>query len=249
MIKTIWETIIYEPLYNALVFILQYVPGHYAWVGVVLLTIVIRVLLFPVYQKIIKSQKALKEIQPKVKEIQEKYKNDKQALGLKVMELYREKKVNPFSMIGYLVFVQIPIFLGLYFVFAKGLVHHEGVLYSFVAFPESVNTFLFNIDLMVKGSFAIAFFAGVAQFLHSRNTMALQADIPPRKEGELPNFQDELQRSLRFQTLYFIPILITVTAFYFPAAIGLYWIVNSLFSIGQEKYVQGLDKEKTMSSI
>lgn len=243
MIKTIWETTIYEPLYNGLVFILNYVPGNYAWVGIIVLTIFIRVLLFPVYQKIIKTQKALKEIQPQIKEIQEKYKNDRQSLGIKIMEVYREKKVNPFAMIGYLLFVQVPIFLGLYFVFAKGLVHHTGSLYSFIHFPEAVNTFFFNIDLMLKGSFVVAILAGLAQYFHSRNTLALQPAIPARKQGEMPNFQDELQRSLRFQTLYFIPILITVTAYYFPAAIGLYWIVNSLFSIGQEKYVQMKDKK------
>lgn len=243
MIKTIWETIVYEPLYNTLVFILNYIPGYYAWIGIVVLTILIRVLLFPVYQKIIKTQKALKEIQPQIKEIQEKYKNDKQVLGVKIMEVYREKKVNPFSMIGYLLFVQIPIFLGLYFVFAKGLVHHEGALYSFIHFPETVNTLLFNIDLMVKGSFVIAILAGLAQYFHSRNTLSLQPVIPQRKQGEMPNFQDELQRSLRFQTLYFIPVLITVTAYYFPAAIGVYWIVNSLFSIAQEKFVQNKDKK------
>lgn len=243
MIKTIWETIIYEPLYNTLVFILNFVPGNYAWVGIIVLTILIRILLFPVYQKIIKSQKALKEVQPLVKEIQEKYKNDKQTLGIKIMEVYKEKKVNPFSMIGYLLFVQVPIFLGLYFVFSKGLVHHTGALYSFIHFPEIVNTFFFNIDLMVKGSFVIAILAGAAQYFHSRSTLALQPIVPARKQGEIPNFQDELQRSLRFQTLYFIPILITVTAFYFPAAIGLYWIVNSLFSIAQEKFVQMKDKK------
>lgn len=243
MIKTIWETIIYEPLYNTLVLILNYVPGNYAWVGIIALTILIRVLLFPVYQKIIKSQKALKEVQPLVKEIQEKHKNDKQTLGIKIMEVYKEKKVNPFSMIGYLLFVQVPIFLGLYFVFSKGLVHHTGALYSFIHFPEVVNTFFFNIDLMIKGSFVIAILAGTAQYFHSRNTLALQPTVPERKKGEMPIFQDELQRSLRFQTLYFIPILITVTAFYFPAAIGLYWIVNSLFSIGQEKFVQMKDKK------
>jgi len=243
MIKTIWETIIYEPLYNTLVFILNFVPGNYAWVGIIVLTILIRILLFPVYQKIIKSQKALKEVQPLVKEIQKKYKNDKQTLGIKIMEVYKEKKVNPFSMIGYLLFVQVPIFLGLYFVFSKGLVHHTGALYSFIHFPEIVNTFFFNIDLMVKGSFVIAILAGAAQYFHSRSTLALQPIVPARKQGEMPNFQDELQRSLRFQTLYFIPILITVTSFYFPAAIGLYWIVNSLFSIAQEKFVQMKDKK------
>lgn len=238
MIKNIWETIIYEPLYNALALILDTVPGHYAWVAVVLLTITIRIVLFPIYQKMIKSQKALKEAQPIIKELQEKYKTDKQTLATKVMEVYRDKKVNPFTMIGYLLFVQIPIFLGLYFVFAKGLVGHQGYLYSFVQFPETINPFLFNIDLLTKGSLVIALLAGAAQFLHGRNTLALQPEIPKRKEGEMPNFQDELQRSLRFQTIYFIPVLITVTAYFFPAAIGLYWIVNSTFSIVQERFIK-----------
>lgn len=238
MIKNIWETLIYEPLYNALVFILHSIPGHYAWLGVVILTLTIRVLLFPIYQKMIKSQKALKETQPIIKELQEKYKNDRQVLATKVMEVYKDKKVNPFSMIGYLLFIQVPIFLGLYYVFAKGLVSHQGALYSFTQFPDTINTFFFNIDLLVKGSFVIAIFAGMAQFFHGRNTLALQPDVPARKEGEAPNFQDELQRSLRFQTTYFIPVLITVTAYFFPAAIGLYWIINSLFSIVQEKLIQ-----------
>lgn len=238
MIKTIWETSIYEPLYNTLVFILDKIPGHYAWVAVIVLTVFIRVLLFPVYQRIIKSQKALREVQPIIKEIQEKYKNEKQVVATKVMEVYKDKKVNPFSMIGYLVFVQIPIFLGLYYVFAKGLILHQGVLYSFISFPETINTFFFNIDLLVKGSFAIALLAGLAQYIHSKNTLTLQPEVPKRIQGATPNFQDELQRSLRFQTLYFIPILIIVTSYYFPAAIGLYWIVNSIFSIAQEKFVQ-----------
>ncbi len=244
MIKTIWETVIYEPMYNALVFFLNHIPGHYAWIAIILLTVLIRVLLFPVYQRIIKSQKALREAQPVIKELQEKYKNDKQVLAVKVMEVYKDKKVNPFSMIGYLLFVQIPIFLGLYYVFAKGLVHHEGALYSFVHFPETINTFFFNIELLVKGSFVIALLAGAAQYIHSKNTLTLQPEIPARVQGVMPNFQDELQRSLRFQTLYFIPILITVTAYYFPAAIGLYWIVNSLFSIAQEKFVQRTQRSK-----
>ncbi len=238
MIKTIWETTIYEPIYNLLVFILTHIPGHYAWIAVVVLTIIIRVLLFPVYQRIIRTQKVLRDVQPEIKQIQEKYKSDRQALALKVMEVYKTHKVNPFSTIGYLIFVQIPVFLGLYFVFARGLVHHEGALYSFVSFPETVNTFFFNIDLMITGSVAIAFLAGVAQYFHSRNTLSLQPEIPPRKKDEMPSFQDELQRSLRFQTLYFIPVLITVTAYFFPAAIGLYWVVNSVFSIAQEKFVQ-----------
>lgn len=238
MIKTIWETTIYEPLYNLLVFILTFVPGHYAWVGVVLLTIIIRFLLFPVYQRIIRTQTILREIQPEIKDIQEKYASDRQVLPIKLMEVYKKNKVNPFSIFGYLLFIQIPIFLGLYFVFARGLVHHEGALYSFVSFPEVVNTFFFNIDLMLSGSVIMALAAGIAQYVHGRSTISLQPEIPARKEGEMPKFQDELQRSLRFQTMYFIPLLVAGTAYYFPAAIGLYWVVNSLFSITQERFVQ-----------
>jgi YidC/Oxa1 family membrane protein insertase len=237
MIKTIWETIVYEPLYNALVFILQYTPGHYAWIGIIGLTFFMRLVLFPFYQNMIRTQKVLREIQPELKAIQEKYKNNRAELGLKVMEVYKTHKVNPFSMIGFLIFIQIPVFLGLYFVFSKGLINHEGALYSFVQFPEAVNTLFLGMNLLDAKIIPIALLAGVAQYIHSRQTVAKQPPAKERVKGEMPSFGDELQRSLQFQTLYFIPVLITVTAYFFPAAIGLYWIVNSVISIGQEKLI------------
>lgn len=236
MITSIWNTVVYEPLYNALAFILSH-TGGYAWIGVVLLTVIIRLILFPLYQNMIRTQKKLRDIQPILKELQEKYKDDRAQLGMKSLEVYKTHKVNPFSMIGFLLFIQIPIFLGLYFVFAKGLIVHDGYLYSFISFPGVVNPFFFNIDLLVKGSIVIALLAGVAQYIHSRHSLSLQPELPERKKDEAPSFSDELQRSLRFQTLYFIPILITITAYFFPAAIGLYWIVNSVFSISQERFV------------
>lgn len=236
-ISSTWHTIVYEPLYNALAFILTHTPNHYAWVGIVLLTLIIRIVLFPFYQKMIRTQKTLRDIQPEIKEIQEKYKSDKAQLGLKVMEVYKKHKVNPFSMFGFLIFIQIPVFLGLYFVFSKGLVLHEGALYSFIQFPEVVNNAFLGMDLMALKVVPIALLAGLAQYIHGRQTAAKQPTVAPRVVGVTPSFSDELQRSLQFQTLYFIPVLITVTAYFFPAAIGLYWIVNSLVSIGQEKLV------------
>lgn len=235
MISNIWHTVVYEPLYNALAFILTYTPGHYAWVGIVVLTLIIRLILFPFYQKMIRTQKVMRDIQPELKILQEKYKDNRSELGLKTMAMYKENKVNPFSMFGFLLFIQIPVFLGLYFVFSKGLVNHEGFLYSFISFPETVNNFFLGMDLMATKVIPIAFLAGLAQYVHGRQTAVRQPVLKPRKKGEAPSFGDELQRSLQFQTLYFIPVLITVTAYFFPAAIGLYWIVNSFVSIGQEK--------------
>ena len=141
-------------------------------------------------------------------------------------------------MFGFLIFIQIPVFLGLYFVFSKGLVSHEGALYSFIHFPDVVNSTFLGMDLMALKVIPIALLAGLAQYIHGRQTTAKQPKVAARVEGAVPSFSDELQRSLQFQTLYFIPVLITVTAYFFPAAIGLYWIVNSVVSIGQEKLIK-----------
>ncbi len=236
-ISSTWHTIVYEPLYNILAFILSHTPGHYVWVGIISLTLLIRIILFPFYQKMIRTQKVLRDIQPEIKEVQEKYKDDRAQLGLKVMEVYKKYKVSPFSMFGFLLFVQLPIFIGLYKVFSQGLVHHQGFLYSFIHFPSVVNNIFLGMDLMLPKMLPIAILAGLAQYVHGRQTAAKQPKVVARVQGTTPSFSDELQRSLQFQTLYFIPLLIGVTSYFFPAAIGLYWIVNSLVSIGQEKLV------------
>ncbi len=119
-ITAIFHAILYQPLFNALVLLYQYFPGHDFGIAVIILTVLIRILLYPLMFQSIKSQKILAELQPKIQEIQNKYKNDKEKQTKATMELYQKEKINPFG--GCLpLLIQLPILIALFQVFSKGL--------------------------------------------------------------------------------------------------------------------------------
>ena len=114
MIGEIFNQFLYQPLFNVLIFFYNVIPGHDLGVAIILVTLLIRVVLFPLSKKGIKSRKALEELQPKIKEIQNKHK-DKEERARQMMTFYKENKVNPAS--GCLpLLVQLPIFIALYWV-------------------------------------------------------------------------------------------------------------------------------------
>ena len=93
----LFHTILYQPLFNALIFLYQYLSFHDLGIAIILLTIVIRLVLFPLFYKGAKDQAILQRLAPKIKEIQTNHKNDKQKQAKAMMDLYRQHKVNPFS--------------------------------------------------------------------------------------------------------------------------------------------------------
>ncbi|MHB1117971.1 MAG: YidC/Oxa1 family membrane protein insertase, partial [Minisyncoccota bacterium] len=134
-----FSTFFYQPLYNALVFLVSVVPGSNVGVSIILLTVGVRSVLLPFSHKSVVSQAKMREIAPHIEKLKEKHKDDKQEQARKMMELYREYGINPFSGLLLLI-IQLPIIFALYFVFFKGLPHlNEGHLYSFVHLPETVN--------------------------------------------------------------------------------------------------------------
>src|SRR3989344_3474707 len=136
---TIFNIFLYRPLFNFLVIIYNYVPGHDFGIAIIILTLIIRVIIYPISVKALNSQKALQKLQPKLQEIQQKYKDDKEKQGVETLELYRKEKINPFSGL-FLALVQFPILIALYNVFWNGLNAKELVhLYSFVLNPENIN--------------------------------------------------------------------------------------------------------------
>lgn len=223
-----FNTILYKPLFNALVLIYEYVPGKDFGVAVIILTLITRFLLYPLMMKSIKSQKIMAELQPKLKEIQEKYKNDKEKQTKEMMELYKREKFNPLGGCLPLLF-QLPILIALYRVFWRGL--SDGSmekLYSFVPDPGVINPMFLGLINLSEPNFVLAIIAGIAQFFQTK-TMT----VKNKKEEDKGQFANMMQK----QMLYFFPIITVIILFKMPAAIGLYWIVTALFSIWQQKLV------------
>lgn len=240
MIGDIFHTGVYIPLYNALIWILS----HASWIdmglAVIALTVIVKLILFPLSIKAARTQRLMKELEGPMKEIREKY-TDRQEQGQKMLELYREKSVNPFS--GFLVlFIQLPVILGLYFVFLKGGLPevHVHDLYSFVAAPEKVNMLFLGLVDMAGKSYVLAALAGITQFFQARLAMPT---LTPR--GDTPSFQEDFARTLQLQMRYVLPVVIVVVAYIASAAVALYWITSNIFAIGQELYVKKrLDQEQ-----
>ncbi len=133
--SNLFHEILYRPLFNALIFLYQYFSFHDLGIAIILLTIILRLILFPLFHKGAKDQAILQRLAPKIKEIQTNHKNDREKQSKALLDLYRQHKVNPFS--GFLLLlVQLPILIALYRVFLNGFsVETLSNLYSFISSP------------------------------------------------------------------------------------------------------------------
>jgi len=227
-IISFFEITLYQPFFNGLILLYQYLPGHDFGIAIITLTVLIKLVLYPLGSKAIRSQKALSGLQPKVKELQKKYKDDKEKQGRAVMELYKKEKINPLS--GCLpMLIQLPVLITLFWVFRTfegGLDSSELMaLYPFVSQPEINTQFLGLVDL-VKPSIYLAFLAGIAQFFQTR--MNIPQVSSNKNKGS--DFASNMQKQMK----YFFPIFTVFILLRLPAAIGLYWITTTLFTIIQQ---------------
>lgn len=219
----IFNEFLYRPLYNILILVYNLIPGRDFGVAIITLTIFVRLILMPLSIKGLVSQKNIARIQPKLKEVQEKYKNDKETLSRETMALYKEHKVNPLS--GCLpLIIQIPILFALYKAFTTGLKPESlTFLYGFVKNPGAINHVVFHIFDLTKRSPAMAILAGALQWVQSKKTNLQQT----------PG-QNEAMASMNKQMLYFFPIFIIIIAWNLPLGLTLYWVVTTLFSIFEQ---------------
>jgi len=232
LLISVFNLILYQPLFNALILLYQYLPGQDFGIAVIALTILIRLLLYPLMAQSIKSQRALAELQPKMKEIQENFKNDKEKQAKEMMGLYKREKINPLG--GCLpLLVQLPILFALFRVF---LAFQNGldpaqltVLYPFVPFPDIPEEPMFlGLMNLAHPNLILAVLAGICQFFQVK--MANPRVKKVKTSNQMAKFPEMMQK----QMLYFFPIFIVFILLRLPAAIGLYWIITSLFSIGQQ---------------
>lgn len=234
MIGSIFNVLIYNPFYNGFIFLIKIIPGGDVGVAVILLTFFVKLALFPTAIKSIKTQIKMRDIEPRMNAIKEKYKDDKATQAMHIMNLYKQEDINPFSSF-LMLFIQIPVIFGLYFVFIRGGLPsiHTEILYSFNAAPQYISMIFLGFLDLSKKNLILALLAGATQFA--------QAQIltpPSQPKSEKPSIREDLARSMSMQMKYVFPVIITVIASRFPAAVALYWVTSNLFSIGQELYVR-----------
>src|SRR3989338_9059785 len=161
MLGDIWNLLLYKPLLNVLALLVSIVPGGDVGLAIIVLTLLVKIALFPLSQRSIESQAKMNLLAPELKKIKASG-GSKEEQAKKTFELYKEHKTNPFSGC-LLVIIQIPIIFALYYVFYKGLNFESGMLYSFIHPPENVNMFFFGVLDIGGKSLLLAILAGVSQ--------------------------------------------------------------------------------------
>ena len=222
----LYQVIFYRPVLNLLVFFYETIAGHDFGVAIILVTLLIRLVLFPLFHKSAKHQMILQRLQPKIREIQKTHKDDKEKQSQALMDLYKEHGVNPFlSFI--LLLVQLPILIALYQIILSGLSAggFHG-LYSFIITPPVLNTLFLHIVNLRQRSLILVIIAAIAQYAQAK--LAIY-----QAPGHVLSPAEKMARQM-----VFIGPLVTIFVFYaLPAAVGLYWIASSVFSIIQQLIV------------
>lgn len=237
-LRALLATVFYAPILNFFIALLIYIPGHSLGLAIVAITIVVRlILLVPQHQMMVSARK-MQEIQPKVKHIQEKHKGDQAKLGMELMELYKMEQVNPLGSCLPLL-IQTPILIVLYWVLTS-IQDHSNFYYIYNIFThfdiQNINPIFLGVDLLAIGGLigvGLSLLVGAAQYLQIWLSQRGRKDQP---KGEVdPNSLMPDPELMNKFMLYGLPVMITVSTFFFPLGVGLYWFIGTLFMLVQQQ--------------
>lgn len=259
----IFFSLLTQPMINILTFLYYLIPD--LGVGIILLTLIIKIVLFPINWKSIKYQKEMKTIQEKVNDIKTRV-TDKEQQAIEIMNLYKKEKINPFSSCLPLI-IQLVVLIALIKAlngFMVGEISTSSITYQI---KDVIYPFISNLvgDLNIKyvafGAFdltkkaidgsvysffgiALAVIAGIAQFLQTKM-------MTPSTTANNSNNQDkesQITGALNKQMLYVFPALTVWMGLSFPIGITLYWVASTIFSIIQQGIILHIDKKNNRSS-
>ncbi|HJP96888.1 MAG TPA: YidC/Oxa1 family membrane protein insertase [Candidatus Saccharimonadales bacterium] len=267
-----FTTLIVQPIFNVLVFIYAMLPGHNFGLALILFTIIIRLLMWPLVKKQLHQVKVMRKIQPELRKIKAATKGDRQKESVMTMALYKEYGVNPFGSIG-LTLLQLPILLGLYSGLNK-LVHDQHAIFSF-AYPflqnfswmqhisHNIHAFdatLFGVvDLtrsavgahglywpaliIVTGSAIVQFFQSKQLTPTDKEARKLRDILKGAGDGKQAD-QSEVNAAISRTTIYFLPAMIFLFTINIASALSLYWLVGGLVAFIQQSIILREDKEE-----
>ncbi len=229
---SIFHDTLVQPLFNLLIWLYTILPGADIGFAIIALTIVVKLVLWPLTHKSLTSQKALRKIQPQIKELQTKHKGNKEVLAKEMMALYAAEKVNPASSCLPLL-IQLPILFALYRVLSAGLTDANLMdLYSFVSNPEHINVIFIGLIDLSKRSIPLAIIAAALQYWQ---TSMLQDTRPPKELREEEGAKDEdMMASMNKSMKYVMPVVTLVIGISLPGGLTLYWVAVNAISIFQQ---------------
>ena len=232
--KAFFTAVLYRPLFNALAWLYLYVAFEDLGIAIILLTLAVRLLLFPLFHRTAKHQQVTQNLQPEIRKIQQKHKQDKETQAKELMTLYNRHEVNPMTPLLALL-IQLPIIFVLYHIFVNGFSEDAlQLLYPAIHLPQVPNQTLLGIVDLTRSSIWIAVLAAIAQFFQAKVSMAAA------KKGGGDSKAERITKAMMFA----MPVITLLVLINLPAAIGIYWLVTTVFSVFQQALVKrSLNKE------
>ncbi|MFA6161485.1 MAG: YidC/Oxa1 family membrane protein insertase [Patescibacteria group bacterium] len=236
----LYNEILFRPILNLLIWLYATIPGSDLGIAIIVLTLIIKLILYPFTVAQIKQQKALQVMQPKIAEIRKRLKDDKEAQSKELMELYRKDKVNPVSSCLPLV-IQLPVFIALYQALRVGLESQSlSMLYSFVPNPGTVHAVLFGVIDLVNPNYVLAALAAGVQFWQTWMMMKQPGAIkasPSEVAGQKEAKDEDMAAMVNKQMMYVMPIMTLIIGIKLPGGLALYWFVMSLLTVVQQYWL------------
>lgn len=272
MFASFFTTVFVQPIFNFLTLIYSLIPGHNFGLAIILFTVAVRYLMYPLLKKQLYHTKAMRAMQPEIKRIKKEAAGDRQKEAQLTMELYKERQINPMASLGLMV-VQIPLFLAL-FSCLRRIVNDPHTIVSFsydavrnfswmkeVAADISKfdNTLFGFVDLgkaaigktggVYWPAMIIVFASSVMQYFQIKQTMPSDKEARKLKQilkdagqGKTAD-QSEVNAALGRNMSYVFPVLIFFLTVSFAAALSLYWLVSSVVAYLQQAYLLKKDEQ------
>lgn len=268
----IFELVVVQPIFNLLMGLYAVVPGGDFGVAIIIFTIIVRFLLYPLTRSMLHQSKAMRKLQPELARIKKQAKGNKQAESLAMMELYKKHGVNPFRSIGILL-IQLPIFIALFQVIQIFTSHRDQIeqfTYRFlsqidpikelIAHPDKFNEKLLGVVDLTKTAFSnnhvdvflivLAVVAGVTQYIMSKQTMPkteskrrIRDIMAEAAEGKQTD-QGEMNAIVMQRMTKVLPIFMFFVMVTVPGALALYYAVSNLVAVGQQAYLLKQDEDE-----
>lgn len=276
IIVTMFEFLIVKPLFNLLVFIYALLPGHNFGLALILFTVVIRLLMWPLVRKQLHHAKAMRGLQPDIKRIKAATKGNRQQESLLLMQLYKEREVSPFGSLGVLA-VQLVILIGLYSGLSRVIADPQAIVNNSYEWIRNLSwmrelagditqfdeTLLGLIDLsrpalsdtgiylpamaLVLGSAVTQYFSSKQLMPNDAKSRSLRNILKEAGAGKQAD-QSEVQAATGRAMRFFIPVFIFIFTVGLASALALYWFVSGLVAYLQQAKVLGQDEQELLTA-
>lgn len=267
-----FDTLIVKPIFNALLYIYSLVPGGDFGIALIIFTVIIRFILYPLVKKQLHQTKMMQKLQPELKKIKERAAGNKQLEATQMMELYKRYGVSPFRSIGILL-IQLPIFIGLYQVIQIFTMHRDriaqytydslesfGPIKAIIENPDSFNHKMLGFIDLTKTTFsnhgvdiallALAIIAAVTQYIMTKQTMPTGdnnrkfRDIMKEAASGKQQDQSDINGAVMQSMAKVMPIMMFFIMISLPGALALYYTISNVVAVAQQHYLLNKDEEE-----